>query len=386
MAFLSCMGLLYFSFDEWQLKKVYMKNEVRRMKKSEILLDFCLIPVLLIINFTLGGTLPAAVMLAIGIVLIVKGGDVFVDAATWIAEVSGIPKLIVGATVVSIATTLPELLVSAMAAGEGKVDMAIGNAIGSVTANLGLIMAIGIVCIPAAIKRKDYLLKSLLMLGSAVIIVIVGSFAKAGRIDGIGTVTSILLVIIFIIAMTDNVRSAIKAVKGGSEEKLGPESKTKAIIFSNIIKFILGALAIVFGADLLVDNGSIIASSLGISERVISVTIIAIGTSLPELVTTITAVIKKQSSLGVGNIIGANIMDLTFIMPVCNLISGKPLPVTESVAMIDFPACLIIGLAAVIPMLISKKFTRIQGGIMLLLYVVYMVVTVLGVDKLSSIF
>ena len=96
------------------------------MKKSEILMDFCLIPALLIVNFCVGGTLPAAVMLAVGIVLIVKGGDVFVDAATWIAEVSGIPKLIVGATVVSIATTLPELLVSAMAAHEGKVDMAIG--------------------------------------------------------------------------------------------------------------------------------------------------------------------------------------------------------------------------------------------------------------------
>jgi cation:H+ antiporter len=224
------------------------------------------------------------------------------------------------------------------------------------------------------------------MLGAAIIIVVVGSFAKAGKIDGIGTVTSILLIVIFVIAMVDNIRAAVKAVKGGKEEKLGPEAKTKAVIFSNILKFILGALAIVFGADLLVDKGSIIAASLGISERVISVTIIAIGTSLPELVTTITAVIKKQSSLGVGNIIGANIMDLTFIMPVCNLISGKPLPVSESVAMIDFPACLVVGLVAVIPMLITKKFTRAQGGVMLLLYAIYMVLTVLGVDKLASMF
>jgi len=354
------------------------------MKKSEILLDFCLVPILLIVNFFAGGKLPAIVMLAVGIVLIVKGGDLFVDAATWIAEVSGIPKLIVGATVVSIATTLPEMLVSAMASYEGKVDMAIGNAIGSVTANLGLIMAIGIICIPAAIKRKDYMLKSILMLGAAVIIVVVGSIAKAGNIDGIGTVTSILLIVIFIIAMIDNVGAAVKAVKGGKEEKLGPEFKTKAVVFSNIVKFILGALAIVFGADLLVDKGSIIASSLGISERVISVTIIAIGTSLPELVTTITAVIKKQSSLGVGNIIGANIMDLTFILPICNLISGKPLPVSDSVAMIDFPACLIVGCAAVIPMLITKKFTKLQGFIMLLLYIVYLVLTVIGVEAITG--
>jgi cation:H+ antiporter len=186
--------------------------------------------------------------------------------------------------------------------------------------------------------------------------------------------------------MVDNVTAAVKAVKKGSEEKLGPEAKTGAVIVSNIIKFILGAVAIVFGADLLVDNGSIIAADLGIEERVISVTVIAIGTSLPELVTTITAVIKKQSSLGVGNIIGANIMDLTFIMPICNLISGKPLPVADSVAMIDFPACLVVGIVAVLPMLITKKFTRTQGVIMLLLYSVYVVLTVLGVDKLATMF
>ena len=356
------------------------------MSKSEILMDFCMIPALLIVNFCFGNVLHPGIMLAVGIILIIKGGDVFVDAATWIAEVSGIPKLIVGATVVSFATTLPELLVSAMAAGEEKVDMAIGNAIGSVTANLGLIMAIGIICIPAVIKRKDYLLKTILMLGAAVVIVVVGSFAKAGKIEGIGTVTSIILIVIFVIAMTDNIRSAVKAVKSGSEEKLGPEAKTKTVIISNIFKFVLGALAIVFGADLLVDNGSAIAKMIGIEERVISVTIIAIGTSLPELVTTITAVIKKQSSLGVGNIIGANIMDLTFIMPICNLISGEPLPVKESVALIDFPACLVIGCVAVIPMLITKKFTRVQGLGMLALYIVYMVLTVLGVATLKSMF
>ena len=97
-------------------------------------------------------------LFAVGIILIVKGGDYFVDAASWMAEVSGIPKLIVGATVVSFATTLPELLVSAFAAAQGKVDMSIGNAVGSVTANLGLIMAIALICMPTVIKRRDYML------------------------------------------------------------------------------------------------------------------------------------------------------------------------------------------------------------------------------------
>ena len=120
----------------------------------------------------------AILLLVLGIALIVKGGDFFVDAASWFAEVSGIPKLIVGATVVSFATTLPELLVSAFAAVEaratgnaGLVDMAIGNAVGSVTANLGLIFAIALIAMPTVIRRKDYLLKMLLMLGASTAVV-----------------------------------------------------------------------------------------------------------------------------------------------------------------------------------------------------------------------
>ena len=312
----------------------------------------------------------ACLLLAVGLVLIIKGGDFFVDAATWIAEVSGIPKLIVGATVVSVATTLPELLVSSMAAYEGSVDMAIGNAIGSVTANTGLIMAIGIICIPAVIKRSDYLLRACLMIGASALIVIVGSIWGE-----VGIIASILLLIIFIAAMYDNVHQALIAMRSGKEEKLGPEQKTRKVIITNIIKFVLGAAGIVVGARLLVDNGTTVATIAGVPERVISVTIIAIGTSLPELVTTITAIVKKQGSLSVGNIIGANIMDLSMIMPICCLISGSSLPVHEAVARIDFPACLICGCIAMIPSMFTKKFTRWQGILLLIVYAAYLVIT-----------
>ena len=117
-------------------------------------------------------------LLVISIILIVKGGDYFVDAASWIAEVSGIHKLIVGATIVSLATTLPEMLVSVFAATEGKVDISVGNAVGSVTANIGLIMAISIIFIPSVIKRKDYLMKFILMILAAAIIVVCGFFGN----------------------------------------------------------------------------------------------------------------------------------------------------------------------------------------------------------------
>ena len=311
-------------------------------------------------------------LFAVGIVLIVKGGDYFVDAASWIAEVSGIPKLIVGATVVSFATTLPELLVSAFAAAQGKVDMSIGNAVGSVTANIGLIMAIALICMPTAIKRKDYMLKSCLMLGAALFLVVFGESGKLALIPGI------LLLVIFIAAMAENIHVARigmqeQEVKEGVKHK--PAKKEIAV---NIIKFIFGTVGIILGAQLLIDNGSELARFIGVPERIIGVTVIAIGTSLPELVTTISAIAKKQASLSVGNIIGANIIDLTLILPVSSMIFGGALPISRQVGMIDLPACLLIGCIAIIPALITKKFHRSQGVVLLLTYASYVVITCSG--------
>jgi cation:H+ antiporter len=181
----------------------------------------------------------AILLLGIGLILIIKGGDLFVDAATWMAEAFGIPKFIVGATVVSLATTLPELLVSAIAAVDGKVDMAIGNAIGSVTANLGLILAIALLCMPMAIRRRDYFVKCALMLGAALVIVLFG------RHGAFGMLPSILLLIIFLIAVVENVVAAKQAHRGTLELETPPDRQGKTIAV-NILTFVVGAVGIVF--------------------------------------------------------------------------------------------------------------------------------------------
>lgn len=331
-------------------------------------------------------------LLALGIVLIVKGGDFFVDAASWMAEVSGIPKLIVGATVVSFATTLPELLVSVFAAVEanatgnaGLVDMAIGNAIGSVTANLALIFAIALIAMPTVIRRKDYLLKMLLMLGGATAIVVFSAI-----FDGIEIIGSAVLLAIFAVAMFDNVRAAVKNVRAERAAVAADgtaalrEKPTGKVVTVNILKFVAGAAGIVIGADLLVDNASQLAALCGVSERVISVTIVAVGTSLPELVTTVTAIVKKQSSLSAGNIIGANIIDLTLILPICALIFGGKLPVVGTVGVLDMPACLLVGAVACVPTIFTKKFARWQGFLLLGLYVAYLVATVFFGDFFAA--
>ena len=301
-----------------------------------------------------------------GIILIIQGGGWFVDAASWIAEVSGIPKLIVGATIVSIATTMPEMIVSVMAASQGKVDMSVGNAVGSVTANLGLIMAVAILCMPGIIRRRDYFVKSLLMLTAAVMIV------AAGRQGEVGLQLSALLMVVFAIFIAENVRFAVAGGKGGGRAGLPPEKK--ALVW-NAIKFIAGAAGVILGADLLVDSGSALARLVGVSERIIGVTIVAVGTSLPELATTITAVVKKQSALSVGNILGANIIDLTLILPLSGLVAGKALPISAAAGKIDLPACLLVGCAAVIPPMFTKKFQRWQGALLLAIYAGYILLT-----------
>lgn len=309
----------------------------------------------------------------VGIVFIVKGGDYFVDAASWMAEVSGIPKLIIGATVVSLATTLPEMLVSVMAAARGSVDMAIGNAVGSVTANVGLIMAISLICMPAVIRRGDYLMKSALMLAAAALIVVSGAAGETG------TAVSAALMAVFFLFLWENVSSARKAMKACGEDSGRKKISGRKEVTANLLKFAVGAVGIVWGADLLVDNGSALASMIGIPERVIGVTIIAVGTSLPELITTITAIVKKQSSLSVGNILGANIIDLTLILPLSSLVSGKALPIAETSARLDLPACLLVGCIAVIPAMIREKFQKWQGMLLLAVYAAYLFLTLRAV-------
>ncbi|MCQ2519977.1 MAG: calcium/sodium antiporter [Lachnospiraceae bacterium] len=323
------------------------------------------------------------VLLLIGLILIIKGGDYFVDSASWIAEVSGIPKLIVGATVVSFATTLPELLVSVFSAAKynpvtnpGAVDLCVGNAVGSVTANTGLILAISLLCMPSIIKRKDYLLKAILLIGAVSVMTL---FCWNGSLNIVG---SILLIVIFAIAMFENVREAVKTMKQQKDSAEEKEPLTRKVVIVNILKFVFGVAGIVFGADLLVDNGSLFASMLGVPDRIIAITILAVGTSLPELVTTITAIVKKEHSLSAGNIIGANIIDLTLILPICGLVSGGALPVSLSAARIDIPVCLAVSCVAMLPTLIFKKFSRVQGAVLLILYIAYIAVSCMGLFSL----
>ena len=310
-----------------------------------------------------GGALLAvsAVIFVVGLVFIIKGGDWFVDSASWFAEATGIPKFVVGATVVSFATTLPELLVSVRAAMNGSAQLAIGNAVGSVTANTTLIMGVSLVAMAGVVNRKSFSLKGGLLLAAAIGLTLL---SLSGALP---TWSAYVLWAIFLVFMISNLVEGKKASANDEIDTYEKKEVPKKILF-----FILGTAGIVFGAEFLVGSGQTIAKSMGISEAIIGFTVIALGTSLPEFVTTITAIKKKEAGLSVGNIVGANIIDLTLIMPLCSLVSGKALPLSAQALSLDLPFCLLTILVALVPLLIRQKTGKVQGLLTLGVYGAYM--------------
>ena len=325
-------------------------------------------------GFTLFGSLTgapllavAAVIFVIGLVLTIKGGDWFVDSASWFAEATGIPKFVVGATIVSLATTLPELLVSVRAAMNGSAQLAIGNAVGSVTANTTLIMGVSLVAMAGLVNRKSFAFKGGLFLGSVIALTLLS-------LSGVLPTWSVFVLwSIFVVFMASNV---IEGKKSAAKDEI--DSFEKKEVPSKILFFILGTASIVFGAEFLVSSGKTIASGIGISETIIGFTVIALGTSLPEFVTTLTAIRKKESSLSVGNIIGANIIDTTLILPLCAVINGEALPVERINLVFDFPVCIAACAVAVVPTIIQGKFKKWQGFALLAIYAIYMLLLILN--------
>ena len=297
-------------------------------------------------------------LFSIGLVLIIKGGDLFVDAAVWIAEKSGSPKVIIGATLVSFATTLPEITVSVLATLSGSNEIAVGNSVGSVNANIGLVLSICAVFSPIVIQRRTFFPSGFLMLLAIGTIYV---FSLSGRLLPVG---SAILILIFMAFMLVNVKQAKQLPQQGREEVSGS-------VGGHLIYFVIGVAAVVIGARLLVDRGQSLALLLGVPESIIGVTLVAVGTSLPELVTSVTAAVKKQGALSVGNILGANIIDTTLIIPLCSFISGGTLTLAPQTLLVDMPASIVLGAACVVPTFFSRKLIRGQGFFMAALYIAY---------------
>ncbi len=302
----------------------------------------------------------------IGLCIIIKGGDFFIDGAVWIAYKTGIPSAIVGATVVSIATTLPELFVSTVASNEGYSDMALGNSIGSTICNISFVLGICALIKPIKIKNKFFGVKGFMMIAYLIVFFF---FALNGVVTHKEGLILILLFLVFIglniFELKENDINKNKKVKKTF-------SKRENII--NIIKFIIGSWFIVIGAHILVDTGVKIAYILKMPKQVVSLTLLAIGTSLPELVTSISAIMKDEDSISVGNILGANILNLTVVLGTSSLVSDNGLIVQRQTVFLDLPMSLLVMLLFVFKGIFKNEIDRKLGGLLLAIYIIYLII------------
>ena len=325
------------------------------------------------------------VLFIIGLVLLIFCGDWFVDGATGIARKFHIPELIIGATVVSIGTTLPEVMVSADAAIKGQGATAYGNAIGSIICNTALILAITIAVKPSKVDKKSLKTPVIFFFVAALIYVLNAYiFNRFSLASGIVLLSVFIIYMIYTVIttkkrMAQEVKTTEPAEENRNEEEEEEKEKKEKPVWQNILLLVVGAIGIAFGANLLVDNGVIIAGAMGVPESVIALTMIALGTSLPELVTAITSLVKGHGSLSLGNIIGANFFNLVLVSGISTTLSPFDLPVEKTIGglnaslVVDLPLMIIVMLIVTIPALIKGKLTRAQGIILLVLYASFLV-------------
>ncbi len=315
-------------------------------------------------------------LFVVGLAIIIKGSDTFLDTAVWFARAFGVPQIVIGATIVSVCTTLPELVSSSTAAWRGAGDMAIGNAIGSIIFNTCLILGVVLVCTKVAIRREIFLVKGVFMLAGLLVGLLL-ALPKPGetrmvveRLDGL--VLLVLLGVFLVVNYYESLHA--EAPAPGSEAAAGRGDFSG--LWRQVGWFALGAVAVAVGAWLLVEFGQRLARNLGIKESVVSLVFVAMGTSLPELFTAIAAIRKRAAHVSVGNIFGANVLNMVLVVGASATIA--PLrPRDQLLIPVDIPVALAACALAFGAGLFKGVVGRKTGVILLCSYVAYLASMVL---------
>ena len=313
--------------------------------------------------------LKSAAILVIGFVLLIKGADFFVEGSSSVAKKFNVPSLIIGMTIVAMGTSLPELAVSVTAAITGNNTLAVSNVSGSNIFNLMVVCGACALFAPLTIEKNTLMKEFPFSIVCAGLLVVLGFIGmKLGRVDGI------IFFVIFVAYLFWMIYSAKKARSEGDKFETEEEEMAEEIKILPMWKCLLyivgGMIAIKFGGDFVVNGASSIAAGFGLSQTLIGLTIVALGTSLPELVTSIVAARKNEVDMALGNVIGSNIFNILLILGVAAAIS----PVTFIMEnIIDIIILIIMSTVVWIFAWTSKKINRKEGIIMLLVYVVYMV-------------
>lgn len=309
-------------------------------------------------------------LIIIGFIFLIASADLLVDGSSGIAKKFHIPEIIIGLTIVSIGTSMPELFVSITSALEGHSDMSLGNIIGSNLSNLLLILGLSAIIKPVVFQKETRLYEIPMCLLFTITFMI---FCNTN--DGISRIEGIVLLLLFCVFLGYTIFMGIKESKTNLEKDDAKEEKNNSIV-KNIILVILGVIGLKVGGDLTVDNAVNVANYFNISEKIISLTILAVGTSLPELVTSVTAAIKGNSDIAIGNIIGSNIFNILLILGVASIIKPIIYNVTYNFDIsILIVATVILALFPFIPP--KDKMSRANGIIYFLMYIAYLAILIL---------
>lgn len=303
-------------------------------------------------------------LIVLGFVLLIKGADFLVDGASSVAKKFHIPEIVIGLTIVSIGTSMPELFVSTTSALQGSADMSIGNIIGSNICNLLLILGLSAVISPVKFQKSTRNIEIPMCFAITVVFMVLANLGKI-----ISFADSIILLVLFagFIGYTLYVSK-----KGQAEAGVSEQEEQNGSMLKNMLLIVIGIVGLKFGGDFTVNNAVVIAQTLGISEKVIGLTILAIGTSLPELVTSVVAAVKGNDDIAIGNIIGSNIFNMLMIIGVTAFITPLAYNVTYNVQLIIllFALILLEVFAFTKP---KDNMTRSNGIVYVALYAVYMI-------------
>lgn len=305
------------------------------------------------------------IMFLIGFALIIKGSDWFIDSTIWVAKVLKVPNIIIGATLVSICTTLPEAMVSGSSAIRGNTDIAFGNAIGSIAVNTGFILALTIMLTQPAINNKKKLRQTGIFLLS-----LIASVAIIGYFFGeIPRSVGIMYLMIMVFYLYLNVRDArASAIELAKDEAIDHDTSQ---VVRRTFFFIVGLVMTIIGANLLVTHGEVLARTFGVPDVIIGLTLTALGTSLPELVTAITAVMKGAHDISIGNVLGANILNIVLVLGLSSTILPIQTPPSYFGLHIPF-VFLIVGLVVFFSLINKKELKRWNGLVIMLSYGTYL--------------
>lgn len=310
-------------------------------------------------------------LLFFGVVILVIGGELLVQSAISLNNKFKLSPLLIGTTVVSFGTSAPELIVSIQAMLNGNSSVAVGNVVGSNIANLGLVLGFVILLKPLTINWRKYLLSYLIMFFSAALFWV---FSHDGNIDKFEGLFLLFGLLIFLFLSIRYMKMLYKNDRSLVRDELTPELKTNLNTKWMLIYFVLGSIGLALGSELLVQNAVLVATEFGVSEFVIGLSIVALGTSLPELITSLVAIYKGENSISIGNLIGSNIFNVFAVIGASSLIGD--MPVSQDVFHFDLIVMLLFVLFAGYLIFILKKMSRIHGVILLITYVLYIVYSI----------